>query len=1665
MEKSQDNFLKQNMDSSPSAMNVLAGEFSLSKNGRVFNNGEGNFKWVTDTGTEHAFTIPNILKRTVSEKLSTCRVYYFDGRNVGFPEPLTNSIRRFKMNFYLNGVLSGAILTEATYSKSTPNQIDIWNEYINFGGYSNWTTTTVAITPGNSIERHVLNHIVQRFNADLTVGQKQGISLTALKHGTMEGQANLVEELVHSDSRLTDFTWYIQAVCNTPGVNLEIDCVEHGTLNRETINVLGWGSGCENGSSTEFPKCAPFPMPGTNAKNKTYGYEKPKGRAFWLQHGRYYYAKGGKLVTSDTESLTFTHSLSGVNLIRATPTFVNQYGLFTLAAGSTDNKAPYNQNVEILECNPRTYAYCIPVQDYAAAYEEYGMTIECVRFYKYSPTHAIAFCIAGKDERFLIYKIDFTNSAQPNAVKLVDTETPIDYTFDNPISSIDSRNESDDYILIMWCSKQGHLRQINIAEPPEGIDYDFETRVYKPVTFGKNVVSNVFRSGGTLLVGAYQFCHSLSIDGVNWTKCSAHTQPVQIGAADTFIETIDEDTGTSTFARPVPDEYRTYKGYPPGTKTTQSIEVCITNIDKRYKHIRIYSIEAISGSGQYGSAVVNMIHEGEISKEMYYQFKKVYGGVTDVVMGGLNISEITKPFIVPYNIQSFCFAENRLVLGGYEEYFMSVTSAEQANLKSVQKQEVGQYIGSDQSQKEDDAEELNNGHKHWVNQQYYKSLQMEEDYEFSWVFEDEYGNNSEPLPGFTHKITMVSQNNKQMWFDMVSTIKGGHSFQDKSPHTLTQSEAAYAFWVRGLTYKFNTNNPFPTWAKKAKLVRKRKNNLRDNRYWVLVYENGTTRTVLFYPDAYGYNSFRKDSIAIGDKLEYFVQTSFLHNYRIYLPTTKNAGCTNFFTQAASSIDTDYTNHVRFTEEITVVSHKDGSDKDYQIADVITTGGAIYGGIYLAQLIKKDNNIQDAGIVYYEETGLEIDLEYKHENRWQQTFPGECFAANITKTVKHVENADDNSSSFTNMFFRHMPILSRFNFAMANEGWFVTTHQMQPDYNKISLNRDYGLISQWVKHLYISDEVLRERTKFPNILYYTDAREANTKYNPYAQIKANNFVDLLSNNGKITGVAFNRGLLFVFFERGAKVLYPNTKEMLETSAGTKIAVGDGSFLISRDEELSLTMGTYEGCHVTDIGVYFIDPTTRSLCITNGNKEIVDLSLLYSNKLFFNRQMSTTTNRNKYLGYWITSNPITREIYATISTKNEYETEYKIEAINSINRIIFKAQNIPFKEGDVIHINEASSKMCLTIMGKATDSLGNPVYYCSIFDNVWAYRINTAIIGGSGYRSCTVSTAIFDLETIVFDENQKAFETITDQTFMFKETLGEKAFYVNLFNQNEIKIDSDEETTSMVSSVSIAPLRASSPFEAILFGKQGQVVFPTNVPPSPIPTNPTATVTVNGLSSGVAEGTIFAVTDKSFLFLKGYKYVIRHSIAVTGDINGTLKFKPHLNFDSYMSIVEDSAGYYEFEARKTFESPLFLYQAIGQNTVVTQIEFSISEISQALKISPELHVVLNSQKRQLEGNVQNPNTDQLVYDNCIVSGSTTSPNLTARVIGAQQLIEAEVRPELVKERLNEYRFSVPYVQTPIGKERVRGVYVVVKLKFTEYFKKFAIHSVKHIFRKSS
>ena len=1689
MQSSQDTFTKMILDLTPARINTGQGYFVYGKNGKIINNGQNNFKWVSDTGTEKTFTLPLLPHRDVTVNNPKINLYYFDGRSIGY-ENIADSIRESIIDFYVANVLVGSLFIRVEYIVST-NKFNVTISIKNFGTFSNVVTyTAVDLTSGLysgwSIEHYVLYRVGIVMNT-IPLLDRNSISFTLLKHDLLDSQANYVPELENTDTKYNDFTWYM-AFSRVGTALFNINCRKTETsdtaypgitlvdVNR-SLNIYGWGRGSQNGSSSSFPASAPFPTPGMN-NSDAFANEMPQGCPNEYKQDVYYYIKAGRgyktkvstqnpvtqINSSGFEEATYSDLLTG-------PAF------FKLDTATNESFTKDTEQTDIVEVNPITYFYQIVQNQYSELPYHPALPLEFIESVKVTNNKIVAFFIGGDNLYKVIYLLDFSE-ATVKVTELLKTTEDIDFSLTNPITNCYSRFESAEYAFVYWCCKKGHLRTLNINNPITK-NADFETRLFKPVTFGKIQVSNVYRSGGTLLVGSYLFCYELSIDGVNWTRASSHTNPVMIGSADGYNEEIDETDVVTNRPTPIPEPYSKYKGFAPGTRTTHSIEVRVTNIDRRYKYIKVYSIEAINGAGSYGSTIVNVIHQGELRNSDYHEFNTVYSGINNILSGGINISEVTKPTIVPVNINSFHFSNNRLIIAGYDEYTKSLTDDEKYQMTAIAGYGITESVGTEQTNAKRDIDgEFNilgqqQGYKHFKQQQWKKTLANKR-YDFAWVFEDEYGNNTEPINAFYWDGQAVNQ----PFFNLVNHVGSNRYFLIGSNKMF---DAAYQFNTQGIALSLGVN-AIPTWAKKAKLVRRVNDFSKMDVHYVCVHYDHLRDvfTMYYEPDLTGYDSFKKGGVSVGDRINLTYRAdvmslahtrSYAENFHPTAPTYDLEGTCVFFPQIGdNAFNADIkTIPVSIESEIKeIISIGDEnppsstSIKAFRFEFKIKKSLSLAKDyVFFAHVTKEHNGQKEKNIVYYEETGCEFDNVSKRTNKRRNFMPGDSFMGGVIRSLQQSKTFAWNT--FTHVYF---PAISQMNYAMGTKGWYIGRHEEDYDLSMLISNRDYAVANSFNRHIYISDEYLKEKVEFKNTLLYTDAREANTKFNPYATIKANNIVDLSSEFGEIKAVSTYNGIIYVLFERGIRRLYPNEKEFITTSTGTRIAVGDGSYLMGKDDDETTVKGTQYPILTTDRGIYFYDYFTSSL--NRIAKGVEDISFNEQAKSFFSKLISPDTNKVLHKGVFMNFSSIDERVAITLSTKHEEDTTIKITSTTTAEIVIVKNR---FNIGDKLQITYDNNK----ILHVEIDSYfmdGQIKKALVQFNSLGLFGASSPGTINSTYI-CKISKVKFDVDTIVFNEKINSFEQFTDKMFYRTHTL-DNANYGMEFNTNTFfKTETSDDTNVILFNSEETEINFNKTYDQdyFLLNSKTNIVFTKEIiPPFTGQIKKVKVIGDNSATSALHE--LFR-TNKTFLFLKGYTYTIKGvSVYEYYGTNGLIKIDFPEIFAGLYTQVQQQKGHLKstettdvydfiFTVNETFEAPICLFiENLGLHLL--QFSFEITEFHKKCNILPELHVVLN--EGRADDRAPNMNSEMIVYDNGNISVENIGSELTVEIKSGEQLDSAVTSETDVKIRLNEFRFSIPYVITNVGKERVRGTYHTIMYKFNNYFKKFYVSSVKHLYRKS-
>lgn len=1693
MQSKQNTFTQLNKDVNPSAMNTEKGMFFHGKDGSLIG-GEGNtFKWVSDNGTEKVFTIPYSVAEPEKKTYAKAELYFFDGRHLSFGEKVAGTKRRsFVVEIYTNNVLYGKFVVVAKTLDESPTSV-----YFGIEGYlgvaSLYEPDISGMTRNNwSVEHCLLKMLYDKLNT-IPVYQRGDLKWYLKQHIIKEGHPECVKELATSEVEYEDYTWYIEFVYEKDNKELGIKCREilatdsFPTLNPAidtSINYLGWGRGSKNGNINRFPCSAPFPTPGS-VKEDAYSKEIPDGIAYEVKQGEWYLTTDFAYKTRTAEKNPEV-SLSAGGIVYST--FNNSVGPNNYIKADEALNQSISSEGYLIECNPPTWAYCILKNQYIYESAVPPLDKEIIDFAKIDKDRIIVFAVSGNDYERFIYIVDFSEETTKVTLYLR-TKEDIDFGIGNPIKKIKVRYESDEQYYVYWIGKTGYLRCINIGEEIDS-DYDFNTRVHKPVNFGKIHVSNVHRSGGNLLAGAYQFCYKLSIDGVNYTKASSHTNAVHIGTAKGYTEEIDENNTTIGNPRPVPVSNTNYKGFPQGTKTTCSVNVRITNIDRRYKYIKIFSIEAISGSGSYGSAVVNEIHTGPISSTEYYEFNKVYTGITNVTSGGLNISEVTKPRLIPKNITSFNFVNNRLVIAGYEEDTKTLTEQEKTTLiAGATGYLITEGIGSDKRKK---YGALNGGYKNHINQQFKKSMANTE-YSLAWVFEDEYGNNTEPVKFVVWDNAPPKTDNAQQPFlfvsDQTDTISEFGVIHGPIPGGgVNYKSVGYWFNSYGIGLSMASNS-FPTWAKKAKIVRRKKEfNKSDVIYFTAIKAINGKLYFLSIPDLANYNSFEKEAFIEGDNLIILIEgvsktNVAWHSRRYDIPNTTPLYETVEMFYQAGTTDASFANKTnnnygeyKITEvlsevipalksEPSLTTEKRATVLSLKLNKSLHITG--YGKLVFGYIKKEKKTSESEDIVYYEETGYEIDLTKKRTTKKVNVFPGDCFMGTLNTAIRYDGGETKDRAKMNTVL---APIISRYNYAMAPSGWHLDKDDSNGKEELIEQNRDYAVTNNWNSHVYISDDYLKEKTKFKNTLIYTNSREANTKYNPYEEIPTNNIIDFSGEKGNITDIETDGDVTYVFFEKGIQQLFNSEKEMLNTTSGARVSVGDNTFFISKDNEFSPNKGTLGNVLKTNKGIYFIDLYTSGLNLIQ--KEVIDLSVIKGCSSFFKKENPKEINLTENTGYFMSYSEKDDRLFITLSNKVESNSSAKRIDAQTIE-VYTKTRDIGIDDAVRIETEGYIVYSKVTAIASANGITTATTIYSE--ENI-LIKDHTKVSGIGNAQDCTIKKANFTIETIVYNEKIEAFEKTTDIVTTKLVSVSKRNIMLDTVNKQVLHSDTiDEENTTGIKTNSVEMnIRAVNNTNAWMAIKDSSIEYSKTETTGGTPSRE---IKIEAVATHSFLGTkVFVKTKNCILFLKGGTYEINASYLYTLTTGtGTLMLSINEKLKDFITIITETkasitagtnltaTSTIKFTVNETFESELTV-TAKDVSGLLNAVKTTITTFTKEIKMQPELGVVMNGAHYREEQT--NTNTNKYVYDNGVLATDKEGSGLEVKVKGSEMKGYSTTEPENIKRRLNEYRYAIPYFKDEEEKkERQRGIYHKIKYIFVEYNRKFTVNSIKHFFRKSS
>lgn len=1721
--KRQGVFTALDFDTNPSLVAAEKGIMLNNRNGKVFKGNGRDLVWENSLGNKRIFSLPVIDGSETQEAFSSANIYYFDGRSINYSW-INNVHRAFIIEIYSADattnvqVLLGTI--ECQIDWNTPTAALFFGT-ADFGGATQSYADPLDAGPfaGWSIEHYFHFQLNDFWNTFVT--DKQGLVFEVFKHGTQKGQPNFVPELEQNDPNLVDFTWYNKITYEVANFNLHFkfllptgvnpDGSDENATNRY-YNFMGWGDGSEN-SGINFPSKGPFFTPGEDHDINVNAIARPKGiitnfiggRAYCVQNWRAYldYLPNNMLALDPTK-------------LKSAPAVFRLPDDFAAPAMFLDRVT------KIIECWPEVFAYYLLQNVYSADVMRWPEFLEVVGHLEVDESRVLLFCSLGitSHERTIVYLLQF-NETGYTLTSIIDTTEDLNIGIDTPLKSGFVRVEAIDNILAFWTSGVGHLRTINITDPPTE-NFEFNTRVFKPVDFGKIFVSDVMRHGGTLLVGSYQFCYDLSIDNANWTRASAHSNAVSVGQAVGFTEGTTGSPAVATFPLAAPEAYNIYRGFVPGTKTTESIEVTITNIDRRYKFIRVYALEMISGSGDDG-VVTNEIYNSEIKQQDYNRLCVTHAGIQSDVDTGLSLSVTTLPATIVHNVNAIADVDNRLIIVGYDSFTKIPTEAEIESLSKISFKQINQCVGSDHS------EQFLMGYKSWFNQQHYKSLSFGVSYEFAWVLEDEYGNQCEPCGQFN---VLPDDNMKIYDFKQYvnSTTRLGYTVGVDQFF----NNCAYMFYAIGLALSFDADHAFPFWAKKARLVRKVKNNYNEKYVWGVGYRNHETATVVnpnpdlklimsFIPDIYGYNSNEHYGPQVGDEVFVYSRSiivglsdEFQHSQTgVATPGKRgqNVMPLQFISHPAPApfqgleiLDIDQF-PLGISHKISDIETKNyGIDKipSYEItldtpisdSEAMPVFGGSTGGDYYNSVLflirRKSANIVDAVKKVYENTGFELDLRSAYEKEKDYyVFGGDAYISSAfgQNGAMDVDIPETQVSimldDFAKKMWPWMPVTSTHNYSMGTPGWnFLPISDESIDYLLLSFNKDMSPTNSKVPMLFISEDFLKPKIGFKNALAYTDVKTANSKIDAFTKLKADNFLEIVSPFGEINMVMGIGNFIVLFFTTGIAKLFPNDKELFSTTSGTRVSVGDATYLLNRNEIVSYIYGTNGQILRTNRGIYFIDKKQKLIGFIGENGELSEMSIDKSVVSFVSGQADSKTIAGEFLGYTLGYDRQNDRVYIQISNKVEIFANVIFTSVLSSFIVQIDAQDIILNIGDIVSVINDNIEAVVTIVDY--DNVNNR--YVGSCDRRRDGLVYVSLPLGSPILS-KITKSVYDIDCIVFNEKTVSFEFTTSEAFSHLYSANKKYGIIGPHNNNSIFVD-DETGKYNEDNVVDFGIPSTVSFNTQDYTKwwlsqfdliTEDLSYVTSKPINTLVRGYKGNVSIDSsLIGGISR---FFETRKKFKFIKGYTYRIFGFLNWDGDTNDSFAFSfgvvPFFyNNANYITITEEAVVLtseiegdigVSFVANKTFESPLCLFKTDGFTPPVNPFEgiitLDIIEVSQFEDFEASVEVVLN--KQNVESYQQN-HEHLITFDNGVLEVTENTPlpdRIEVWTPEQNQTLVIDTQDEdFAKKRFGEVRFSVPFLYRDGNKERIRGTFVKIKVIFKNNLTNFVIQAIKSYFRDS-
>lgn len=1685
---------------------IAKGAMADNFNGRISAVGGNRYAWTSEKGTIKYFSISNIDGTLVEVKRSKARVYMFDDRV--FDQLNTNPLKQIttgSATYSYEYILEFSAYNEAftALDLSAPVfQIKVEQRLSRSLGVVNFGTVYFSYRAGTSGSWN--SPTSYSFYNPGTITDPLGVLHTSLAtyynlHKNSVGSGIGIYDSIATkvyDSELDSVYVEVELAHNTNLVVKNLKGETSPTASYFVENRFGFGNGSKN-ENLGYPNAPKYPIPGSDYSLNPFSDYTPCGTTNEYIEGKTYYVISGCIQIVSGGAETFYYKGDSFT--------VNSNGENTFAQHNfIRNIILNNEKPKTVEVNPVGFGYGLTVQKYQAQYHTKTVSPKFVGSISIDKNKALLFfSIANVGVK--IYKLDV--STTPFVTEVLYTTESIDI-YDNSEIFGFCKYDDDTNIRAYWTSGIGHIRTLNLNKIPTE-SFDFNTRLIKPCNFGNIEILEVLRTGGGLLCGAYQFCFEMSIDGFVWTRASQHTKLIMIGQSYWGAEgLVGGETKTATYPKANPETEPSYRGAIPGTKTTESINLLLTNLDTRYNYIRVFSIENISGSS---SKVINKIYEEKLQGKDFYSLSITHQGAASVVEGNLNISEITERTKVPINVKWISQINNRMIIGNFTETYK--LRSDLSGSPVIISKPAKQCIGCDTT---DLSSAGPNGHKYWENQYKYKTFPSILNKTFAWVYIDEYGNESEPSEPFdyftdfrrfqnaVYSPLMPHPHGISSWEKNYTATAGGGGSQESlfvTPESLYNSAfkvtGGYLLYSYGLYLKLQSFL-WPTWAKKAILVQKKgsinSQNIITEGFGILT---ATGIKAAYIPELEGYNVYDNYVYKQGDKIRIigtsYVQQTSNANWNdpgVYIFSTKP----EYYTGAS---DQDYLFDIlSFAQEVYPEKDEDGfaAWETKMPAETINSRGFAFtlniGSQYATikakatnpagyttanplvrfQIERPENSqYETADTETFVNTGFSIDLKERFENLYRRVFFGDSYISTnhqILAMRAGFYNFDSNylgsgggstfplESGYTPIVI--MPLITKFNMAMADDSAFpfYRMNAIIHNYNAQgfrSVNKDYGSISNTILYKYISQNILPKRQLFKNVFLYSDVNPIGSIYDGYALLKPTNQVEVQSDFGEITSIWEIKGKLIVVQQTGTRSFVLDSKEFVQTTGGTMIVASSGQFVDTNHFDLSVTVGSNFRGIKTENGVYIISSNNNILCLIDSEK-ITAISLELGFQSLFNNHNLKKDNRtiHEFNGVSLFYNPNDRLVYVMIKAR-----EILGHLISNLAEYvsIFKGDIKP-TVGEYYGVYEVVSGVAHTKY----------------------FKVDSVIVGENSFRlNYTESYLIpgikseHDIWITTANEGLFAAYNEIEQSLEFRgsnRTLNylPNNITIDLMSSNQLNIP--EEASSVFSLINETSPKIN--LGGNVWNQIWNICAGVNLIENTTAAHYTTDFTLS--LSGVMPTSKYLLGSKNeFHFVKGMTYEITYDVSFPsgGDLPNGMKYllgpafelleectspiNPARLEDAMYSNASATEITYSFKANKSFISQIALY-CLNPTMVA-------NGLSQRIKLKAFNY--FETIESNLELYVSNENSEMISYDNLILTGKELVFPDEIEIYSKEQEANLSISgvSTYAKIRLRQMQMAIPKLST---KERLRSTYFKIKFVYVSTGVQKIINGIKSFYR---